>query len=224
MPTDYELAKAFFPGTRNELILHVDDLLESRQPENTKRIKISAIKLLGDGRKVGMPSDVGAAYDLLAKSDNHATKVDLGIEVLDMALSVYATDDSQRPMHLFHASKFTRVSIRTREAGDDTVSDINLHMTMYLRASTEAWDWLYKTQGEPVFIKWETNQKELPLNAEDDKQMKLGEAQVTPEQSAANVEQWEADRREATSKAHDAEFAGKSKSDGGRKLAAAGVN
>jgi hypothetical protein len=168
--TEAELARCFFPSARKELIIETLTLLQTRAGES--RIKLGLVMPLGDGKLVGLPGWIGDSLDIIGREDSLESAVKFDVNLKEMTLTIYSTEDSQKPAQL---------------------SDVNLHFVAYVAANTELWGWFYKHFRKSIFTKFETTQADLPL-AQPDTQMKLGDDHET-------------ERKEATSKAHDAEFA-----------------
>jgi len=197
MPTsDYELAKGFFPGSRKEVIIQTITLLETKVGE--KRIKLGVVMPLGDGKLVGMPSWLGDSYDVIAKEDSLLTTDKWGHTIKEMTLNVFRADDAPKVAQLIAAPLMAAFQLKRDPQGDEEeeVSEVNLHFVIYITASHKLWSWLYEVRGTSVYIRFETTQKDLPLGEVDDKQMSLG----------GTEDEFERDRREATSKKRDPEF------------------
>lgn len=197
MPSDYELAKTWWPGVRKEILIEQITLLETKAGE--KRIKLGVKMPLGDGRLVGMPSWIGDSYDVIAKEDSLLTSDKWGHTIKEMTLNIFRTDDGQKVSQLCSAPLMAAFQLKRDPQSDDDeeVSELNLHFVIYVVASHKLWSWLYEVRGLSIYVRFETTQKELPLGEVDDKQMKLGE----------NKDAFEDERQEATSPEHDDEFA-----------------
>jgi hypothetical protein len=196
MLNSYELAKAWFPGARKEVVISAVSLLETKAGE--KRIKLGLVLPLCDGKLVGMSTQVAEALEVIQREESHVTAVKLDIELKEMTMTIFNTEDSQKPAQIAVAPLITAMSVRRneQEEEDEELSDVNLHMFAYIGATTQLWSWFYQHFRMSMFVRFETTQSELPLSQPaPDTQMKLGE------------DGYEAARREATSKDHDAEFA-----------------
>jgi hypothetical protein len=191
--TDYELARTFFPGSRKELIISAITLLQTKAGEN--RIKLGLTMPLSDGKLVGMPGWIGDSYDVIGKADSLLMSDKWGHDIKEMTYTVYGTEDAQKPAQLAVCPLMNAFSLRrgVQEEDVDELSDVCLHFVAYLNDNTELWAWCRRLYRKSIFVKFETTQAELPLGDKDDKQLKLV---------------GDAERKEATRPAHDAEFAG----------------
>jgi hypothetical protein len=191
--TEAELARCFFPSARKELIIETLTLLQTRAGES--RIKLGLVMPLGDGKLVGLPGWIGDSLDIIGREDSLESAVKFDVNLKEMTLTIYSTEDSQKPAQLAVAPLLNAFSLRRDPQDEDQeeLSDVNLHFVAYVAANTELWGWFYKHFRKSIFTKFETTQADLPL-AQPDTQMKLGDDHET-------------ERKEATSKAHDAEFA-----------------
>lgn len=192
--TEAALARCFFPQVRKELIIETLSLLQTRAGES--RIKLGLMMPLSDGKLVGMPSWVGDSLDIIGREDSLESAVKFDVNLKEMTLTIYSTEDSQKAAQLAVAPLLNAFTLRRdpQDDEDEELSDINLHFVAYVSATTELWGWFYRHFRKSIFTKFETTQADLPLEPAPDTQMKLGD--------------YEAERKEATSKAHDAEFAG----------------
>jgi hypothetical protein len=195
MMTDYELGKTFFPGTRKEVLVESISLLMTRAGE--KRIKVTFSMPLGDQKLVGMPTWLGDSYDVIAREDSMLAADKWSHDIKEMVLTIYPTEDGQKPSLVVKSPLMSAFTLRRdpQTEGSDELSDVNLHFFAYIDASIGNWDWLYKNFRASAFMKFETTQAELALEPKPDNQMSLV------------GDDHEADRREATSPAHDQEFA-----------------
>lgn len=200
--TEYELAKTFFPGCRKLLIPRQISLLQTRGTENKKgesRIKINFAMPLDDGKQVGMPSWIGDEYDTMARLESMLTYKKWGHDIKEMSTTFYTADDSPKPSLLAVCPSFQSFTMQRSGGKDDDVPPgISLHFEIYMNDSTEAWNWFRRNFRQATYGLFQTTQMELPLadkGTADVNQMKL----VGDDHEAA--------RQEATSKAHDAEFA-----------------
>lgn len=193
--TEAELARCFFPQTRKELLIETITLLQTRAGEN--RIKLGLMMPLSDGKLVGMPSWVGDSLDVIGREDSLESAVKFAVDLKEMTLTIYSTEDSQKPAQLAVAPLLNGFSLRRdpQEEEAEELSDINLHFVAYIGATTQLWGWFFVHFRKSIFVKFETTQADLPLEQTPDTQMKLGD------------DGYEEARKEATSKAHDKEFA-----------------
>lgn len=193
MASDYELAKTFFPETRKEIITQAVTLLETKAGE--KRMKLLMVMPLEDDKLVGMPTWIGDSYDVICKDGSLLSADKWSHAIKDMTLNTFATDDGERVKHLISAPLLNNFTLQRGKRGeeDDSMPEIYLQFVAYVVASQPLWTWFYEKRGQSIYIRFETTQKELPLA--EDKQLKLGD------------DGYEDARREATSKAHDPEFA-----------------
>jgi hypothetical protein len=199
--TAFELARTWFPGVRKELIIKLIQLHKTRA--GTNQIRLSVVMPLGDGKLVGMSSWLGASYDVIGKEDSLLTFEKWGHEITEMVWTIYTADDSPRPSQTSTCPLMRSFTLRRgkQDGDDEDLADINLQFEAYLTDSTELWAWCRKHYREPIFVKFETTQKELfEEKPVDDKQMTLGET------AKEDPDEFEEARREATSKAHDPEF------------------
>lgn len=195
--TDYELAKTFFPGVRKEMLISGITLLETKAGES--RIKLALTLPLSDGKLVGMPSWLGASYDVIGKADSLLTSDKWGHEIKEMTWTAYATEDSPKPATLAVCPLMNSFQLKraTQDEAEDELSDVNLHFVAYLADSAPLWSWCRVHHRKSIFVKFETTQQELFDQPAPDTQMKLGD----------DKGDYEAARKDATSKARDAEFA-----------------
>jgi hypothetical protein len=194
--TDAELARCFFPQTRKEIIIETLALLQTRAGEN--RIKLGLMMPLSDGKLVGMPSWIGDSLDIIGREDSLESAVKFDVNLKEMTLTIFGTEDSQKPAQLAVAPLLNAFQLRRdpQEDEDEELSDVNLHFVAYIGATTVLWSWFYTHFRKSIFTKFETTQADLPLE-QPDTQMKLGD------------DGYEAARKDATGKERDVEFAGK---------------
>lgn len=196
--TSYELAKTFFPSCRKLLIPKQISLLQTRGTETRKgetRIKINFAMPLDDGKQVGMPSWVGDEYDTMAREGSMLTYKKWGHEITEMTTTFYTADDSPKPSLVAPCPLFQAFTMQRSGAKDDDLPGINLHFEVYMNDSTEAWSWFRRNYRQATYGLFQTTQMELPVTSSaPDTQMKLGD------------DNYEAARKDATSKAHDREL------------------
>lgn len=207
--TSYELARTWFPGVRKELIIKRIELLQGKSGVN--QIKLSVVMPLSDEKLVGMSSWLGASYDVICKEDSLLTFEKWGHQIVEMVYTAFTADDSPKPSQIFVCPVMKNFMLRRGKQGDEDedLADINLQFEAYVNDSTELWAWCRRQYRKSIYVKFETTQKELPLGeVPDDKQMKLGESPAQEEdgEDYDAEDDFEDERREATSKAHDAEF------------------
>lgn len=195
MLTDYELSKTFFAGSRKEILIESISLMMTKAGE--RRIKLGCAMPLCDGKQVGLPGWVGDSLDVIGREDSLETAVKFAVDLKEMSLTVYQTDDSQKPAQLAVAPLLNAFSLRRdpQEYDAEDLSDVNLHFVAYIQATTQLWAWFYGHFRMSCYVKFETTQGELAITPVDDKQMKLGE------------DDDDAARKDATAKKRDAEFA-----------------
>lgn len=199
--TSYELAKTFFPGCRKASILKQVTLLQTKADE--KRLKMLLAMPLGDGKQVGMPSWVGSSYDVMAREGSTLGYQKWVHDITEMTMSIFATDDAKRPTLLVVCPKLTSFTLRRGEDKDESLAEVYLQFEAYANDSVELWNWSRLNHRATSYFLFETTQKELfDKPKQDDAQMKLG------------ADEHEAARKEATSKEHDAEFAGAGRTKG----------
>jgi hypothetical protein len=192
--TDYELAKSFFPSARKDLLISKIELLQTKAGEN--RIKLNLTMPLGDGKQVGMPTWVGDSFDVIGKQGSLLTSDKWGHDIKEMTFTIFPTDDAPKAAQLAVCPLMNLFSM-SRESDGDQLGEICLHFVAYLQDNTELWAWCRRNYRKSIYVRFETTQAELPLTQTPDTQMKLGD------------EGYDAARKNATSKEHDAEFAGK---------------
>lgn len=210
--TNVERAKLFFPGARKEVRVQGITLLQSSEGE--KRIKLDLLMPLDDGKQVGMPGWIGDAYDHIAKAETVEKYTKFDVELEAMSLYCHSTEDADKPMQTLFNGLLNSFSISRGKQDDDDedLGGIGLKFTARIPSNPKLWSWLYPYHRNSIFVRFETTQADLELEhkpAED--------KQLTLEQSAKNVQkhfgskagdEYDEERREANSKAHDAEFAG----------------
>jgi hypothetical protein len=196
--TEQELARTFWPGSRKELFIE-SVVLQMRS--NLQHVKVGLMMPLSDGKLVGMPSWVGEGFDHIGKQDTLESSIKYTLELKEMSLYIHSTEDTPKASQTVFNVFLTAFSLRRDEQDEnnDEVSDVNLHFVSYIPFTAEFWAWIGRHYRKTIFVRFETTQAELPSGQEKpsttDTQMKLGE------------DGYEAARREATSKDHDAEFA-----------------
>jgi hypothetical protein len=192
--TDYELAKTFFSGTRKELLISGIQLLQTKVGEN--RIKLALTMPLTDGKLVGMPTWLGDSYDVICKADSLLACDKWTHDIREMTVSVFATDDSPKVAQLAVCPLMNGFQLRRGKQEDDAeeLSDVCLQFVAYLNDNSQLWAWCRQHYRKSIFVKFETTQQELFDQPRVDAQMNLGDV--------------EAERAEACSPEHDAEFAG----------------
>lgn len=190
--TDYELAKTFFAGSRKELLIQSIGLLKTKAGEN--RIKVGLVMPLSDGKLVGMPNWVGDSFDVIGKADSLLVSDKWAHEIKEMTLTIYSTDDSQKPAQLAIAPLMNSFQLKREPQSEDAeeLSGVCLHFVAYLTDNTQLWAWIRPHYRKSIYVKFETTQQELF------EQSKV-EAQPTLD--------YEAERAEACSPEHDSEFA-----------------
>jgi hypothetical protein len=195
MMTEYELGKTFFAGARKEMIVEAVGLLETKAGE--KRIKVALTMPLSDGKLVGMPGWLGASYDVIGKEDSLLMADKWGHDLKEMTLTIFSTEDSQKATQIAVAPLLNSFQLRRdpQDEEQEELSDVNLHFVAYVTANMELWRYFYGVHRKSIFVRFETTQQELFQEKAEDKQMKLGE------------DEYEDARRDATSKARDAELA-----------------
>jgi hypothetical protein len=193
--TEAELARCFFPQTRKEIIIETLTLLQTKAGEN--RIKLGLMMPLSDGKLVGMPGWIWDSLDIIGREDSLESAVKFDVNLKEMTLTIYTSEDSQKPAQLAVAPLPNAFQLcREPQEGKEEISDVNLHFVAYIGATTTLWSWFYTHFRKSIFTKFETTQADLPLE-KPDTQMKLGD------------DGYEDARKDATSKVHDPEFAGK---------------
>lgn len=194
--TEAELAKTFWPGSRKELIVEAVSLLQNRAGE--QRIKIGLMMPLSDGKLVGMPSWVGDGFDHIGKEDTLETSIKFALDLKEMSMYIHTTEDTEKPAQTVFNVMLSAFTLRRdpQDEGEEELADVCLHFVAYVPDNTQLWAWIRTHFRKSIFVRFETTQQELPLSQpQPDKQMKLGD------------DDYESQRREATSKAHDQEFA-----------------
>jgi hypothetical protein len=192
-----DFCKTFFPGARKKLLVQGISLLQSSEGE--KRIRMELVMPFGDGALVGTPTWIGEAYDHLSKADTveRFTKFEMDLE--GMSLLVFSTEDQEKPMQTLvnvQLSDFTMVRKKQGE-DEDELTDVTLKFVAKVPSNPKLWAWVYPYHRGSIFVRHENTQADLPIEeAKPDTQMKLGD------------DGYEAARKDATSKARDAEFAG----------------
>jgi hypothetical protein len=171
--TDAELARCFFPQTRKELVVETLSLLQTRAGES--RIKLGLMMPLSDGRLVGMPGWIGDSLDTIGREDSLESAIKFAVELKEMTLTIYTTEDAQKPAQLAVAPLINSFCLRRDPQEDaEEVSDVNLHFFAYVSATTELWGWFYRHFRHSVFVRFETTQADLPLvPVQPDTQMSL---------------------------------------------------
>lgn len=188
--TAYELAKTFFPGNRKATILKQVTLLQTKADE--KRLKLLFAMPLSDGKQTGMPSWVGDSYDVMAREGSTLGFQKWTHDISEMSATIFITDTAKRPAQLATCPKLTSFSLRRGgEDKDESLAEIYLQFEAYANDSVELWNWSRNNHRGTVYILFETTQMELKMPAAAEDQASL----------------YDAEHKEATSKAHDAEFA-----------------
>lgn len=214
------LGKTFFPGSRKEIKLNKIEGL--RDKEGNPRIKVELIMSLADGKQVGMPSWIGEAYDHLGKQDTLETSTTFDAQMEGMSLYIHELPESKDPAKTAFSCMFANFRM-TREGDDektDELGDVALKFVAYIPGDKRLWTWLYDYNKAKLWIRFECTQAELIPDAapKQETQLPLG------------GDDFEAQRQEATSKAHDAEFDApakpkdKTKADKPKLVAAGSVN
>lgn len=197
--SDQYLSKTFFPGTRKQLRVQNVQLLTDKA--GVKRIKLALDMSLADDKLVGMPSWVAEAYDHMAEEESQEVSTKFAVDLDEMTLYIHTTEDVDHHAITAFSVKLKNFKL-TREKtdeDDEEQPDLALCFEAYLPDNRSAWNWLYDYSKKFIFVRFDTTQPDLAAAAKPaDKQMKLGEL---------TKEQIEAERREACSPEHDAEFA-----------------
>ncbi len=195
--TNAELARCFFPGTRKHLIVQGITLLQSAEGE--KRIKLDLIMPLTDGSLVGMPSWIGEAFDHMGKEETVERFTKFDVELESMSLFVHTTEDADNPAQTLFNVLLSNFSM-TREEQDEEeedLSDVCLKFVAKAPSNPKLWAWIYPYHQNSIFVRFETTQPELAASAPaEDKQMPLV------------GDEFDGERRRASGKKHDREFAG----------------
>lgn len=195
MMTDYERAKLFFPQTRRELLVQDISLLETSGGE--KRIRLELIMPFGDNKLVGMPSYIGDEYDHLVKEDSVASYSKLNLEFEAMSYFVFTTEDHDKAAQTLYNVHMTSFTMNHEKKKKDELADIYMKFVALVPSNPKLWSWLYPYHRNSIFVRFEPTQTEMEPEkpAEADKQLKLGD------------DGYEKERRRATSKSQDAQFA-----------------
>jgi hypothetical protein len=195
--TNEEMAKLFFPGSRRGYEVIDISLLQTAKGE--KRIKMELSTSFADGKTVSMPSYLGEPFERLAKQDSVERFSKLDLEFEAMSLFIFTTEDHQKAaqtLYNVYCSSFTMVREKQKE-GTDEVPDVSLKFVATAPSNPSFWTWIYPYHRNHFFVRFEPTQSDLSDKPKDKPadQMKLGD------------DDHEAARKDATSKAHDAEFA-----------------
>lgn len=209
------LGKTFFPRTMKEVKVNKIEAL--RDKEGNPRIKVEVLMPLSDGKQVGMPTWVGDAYDHLGKEDTLETSTNFDVQMESMSLYIHELPEAKEPSKTAFSCtlKSFRMTREQEDEDDEELGEVALKYVVYIPGDKRLWSWLWDYSKMKLWIRHECTQADvIPEAAPKETQLPLG------------GDQFDEERREATSKAHDAEFdaPAKSKDKGGRKLAAAGVN
>lgn len=193
-----DFGKTFFPGARKKLLVQGISLLQSSEGE--KRIRLELVMPFGDGALVGTPTWIGEAYDHLSKADTVERFTKFEMDLDGMSMFVFPTEDHDKPMQtLFNVTMSDFSMVRKKQGEDeDELTDVTLKFVAKVPSNPKLWDWIYRYHRGSIFVRHESTQADLPMDQpKDDKQLKLVEGS----------DDFEADRKDATSKARDAEFA-----------------
>lgn len=192
-----DFCKTFYPGARKKLLVQGISLLQSSEGE--KRIRMELVMPFGDGALVGTPTWIGEAYDHLSKEDTVERFTKFEMDLDGMSMFVFATEDQEKPMQTLYNVTLSDFSMVRKKQGDDEdeLTDVTLKFVAKVPSNPKLWQWIYPYHRGSIFVRHESTQADLPIEAaKPETQMKLGD------------DGYEAARREATSGAHDGEFAG----------------
>lgn len=191
-----DFCKTFYPGARKKLLVQGISLLQSSEGE--KRIRMELVMPFGDGALVGTPTWIGEAYDHLSKEDTVERFTRFEMDLDGMSMFVFATEDQEKPMQTLYNVTLSDFSMVRKKQGDDEdeLTDVTLKFVAKVPSNPKLWQWIYPYHRGSIFVRHESTQADLPIEVvKPDTQMKLGD------------EGYGEQRREATSKAHDPEFA-----------------
>jgi hypothetical protein len=187
------LSKTFFPGSRKQLRVQNIQLLTDKAGVN--RIHLRLLMSLADNKLVGIPSWVAEAYDHMAEEESQEVSTKFAVDLDEMTMYIHTTEDIDRHALTAFSVKLKNFKL-TREKTDEEdeeLPDLALCFEAYLPDNRAAWHFFYDYGKKYIFVRFDTTQPEL--KPKEDKQMKLV------------GDDHEAQRKEATSPKHDAEFA-----------------
>lgn len=192
------LEKTFFPGTRKQLRVETIQLLTDRA--DVSRIKVAFSMPLDDGKLTGMPAWIADGYEHMAKEESQESSIKFAVQLSEMSLYMHTTEDiAHAAQTLFSVTmKDFKLDRDDTDEEDDEVAEMAIYFVAYIPGNRKVWDWLYPYNKKNVYVRFDTTQPDLADKPKPaDSQMKLGD----------DKGDYEAARKDATSKARDAEFA-----------------
>jgi hypothetical protein len=193
------LSKTFFPGSRKQLRVQGIQLLTDKAGVN--RIKLALVMSLADNKLVGVPSWIAEAYEHMAEEESQEVSSKFAVDLDEITMYIHTTEDIDRHALVAFSVKLKsfKLTKEKTDEDDEEVPDLALCFEAYLPDNRAAWHFLYDYGKKFIFVRFDTTQPDLKASdkPKPDTQMKLGD------------EGYESARKNATSKVHDAEFAGK---------------
>lgn len=200
--------KTFFPSTRKEVRL--ENISLDRDRSEVTKIKLHCTMDLSDGRQVGMPSWVGDDYDRLAKLECVADTIGYrDMELAEMTVYCHATAESAKASQTLICPAIKRFCMVRGDAPkkEGGLPPVGLEFAIYANFTTESWGWLARHfRPSTFYMLFLCTQSDMNEPKSNDPQLSL----VPNDPSLATYvdpEDYDAQRVEATSPVHDAEFA-----------------
>jgi hypothetical protein len=189
------LEKTFFPGVRKQLRVETISLLTDRADIN--RIKVPFSMPLNDGKLTGIPAWLAEGYEHMAKEESQESSIKFAVQLSEMSLYLHTTEDIQHAAQtLFSVSlKDFKLEREETDEEDEELPELALAFVAIIPGNRKVWDWLYPYNKKNVYVRFDTTQPDLADKPKPDTQMRLGD------------DGYDAARKDATSKAHDADFA-----------------
>lgn len=173
-------------GNQRKVTLGPPQMLISKPPTKSKRIKLKLTMGLSTQKHTGAPEWITNAFEFVSKNhDPVAPEVDFkGFDIN------FATEN------LFQQDGITAVksqlrSFRIEEQGDSENPDVVMVFYVYAAFSTALWEWLGQMAGDEVWAKFV--QIEQPAEEEDDNQLELNSEDEETEETEEEDEDEEAE-------------------------------